>query len=90
MALFAVAAAQTAQAACVTKAADGTGSDRASATFQAYEAVLHATDQGMASAWMSSSHKIGVAPGYSVSNVRSSCKAEAHGQTRHVQATLCK
>ena len=79
-----------ANAACVNKAGEGTGGSKDAAMFQAYEAVLQATDWGMWSAWMASSQKVGVAPGYKVSNLKSSCTAGGLGQNCRVQATLCK
>ena len=86
----ALALAPAANAACVNKAGAGTGGDKDAAMFQAYEAVLQATDWGMWSAWMASSQKVGVAPGYKVSNLKSSCKPGGLGQNCTVQATLCK
>jgi hypothetical protein len=79
-----------ANAACINKAGEGTNTTLDGAKFQAYEAVLQATDWGMWSQWMSTSQKIGVAPGYTVKNVKSTCKAGGLGQTCIVQATLCK
>jgi hypothetical protein len=75
---------------CVNKAGEGTGANRDAAMFQAYEAVLQATDWGMWSAWMASSQKVGVAPGYKVSKLSSKCTAGGIGQQCRVQATLCK
>jgi hypothetical protein len=80
----------TVNAACINKAGEGTNSTLDGAKFQAYEAVLQATDWGMWSQWMASSQKVGVAPGYTVKNVKSTCKAGGLGQTCIVQATLCK
>jgi hypothetical protein len=77
-------------ATCVNKAGTGTGGSKDSAMFQAYEAVLQATDWGMWGQWMASSQKVGVAPGYKVSNLKSSCKPGGLGQQCTVQATLCK
>ena len=77
-------------ATCVVKAGQGTGSTDESAKFQAWEAVLQATDWGMWGQWMSTSMKVGVAPGYKVSNLKSSCKPGGLGQDCTVQATLCK
>ena len=87
--LLASASAASAQG-CVNKAGEGTGSGRDAAMFQAYEAVLQATDWGMWSQWMASSQKIGVAPGYRVSKLTSKCSAGGLGQNCRVQATLCK
>jgi hypothetical protein len=44
----------------------------------------------MWSAWMASGAKVGSAPGYKVSNVKSACKQGGIGQSCRVQATLCK
>jgi len=76
---------------CVNKAGEGTNTTEDGAKFQAYEAILQATDWGMWAAWMASSQKIGTAPGYSVKNVKSKCtKGTGLGFTCRVQATLCK
>lgn len=75
---------------CVNKAGEGTGGTKDAAMFQAYEAVLQATDWGMWSAWMATSQKVGVAPGYKVSKLSSKCTAGGLGQNCRVQATLCK
>jgi hypothetical protein len=82
--------AQKAKGTCVNKAGEGTGSTVDNAKFQAYEAVLQATDWGMWSQWMASSQKVGVAPGYTVSGIKSKCSAGGLGQVCVVQATLCK
>ena len=80
-----------AQAQCVSKAGQGTGGTDDSAKFQAWEAVLQATDWGSWAGWMASSQTVGVAPGYKVSNVKSSCKAGGGlGRECVVQAKLCK
>lgn len=84
------ASASGASAQCVNKAGEGTGGNKDSAMFQAYEAVLQATDWGMWSVWMASSQKVGVAPGYKVSNLKSKCQPGGLGQTCRVQARLCK
>ena len=76
--------------ACVNKAASGTNSTQDGAKFQAWEAVLQATDWGMWSSFMASGAKIGVAPGYKVSNVKSSCAKGGIGYSCKMQATLCK
>ena len=79
-----------ANAQCVNKAGEGTGGSKDSAMFQAYEAILQATDWGMWGVWMASSQKVGVAPGYKVSKLSSKCSAGGLGQVCRVQATLCK
>jgi hypothetical protein len=88
---IAVLPAGLAQAACVSKAGEGTGTTEDAAKFQAYEAILQATDWGMWSQWMASSQKPGVAPGYKVSRMKSKCtKGSGLGVTCVTQATLCK
>jgi hypothetical protein len=62
------------EAACVSKGGRGTGGSRDSAMFQAWEAVLQATSWGSWMQFMGSGMKIGSAPGYRVSNMRTSCK----------------
>lgn len=86
-----VVAGAAAQAQCVAKAGQGTGGTDDSAKFQAWEAVLQATDWGSWGSWMASSQTVGVAPGYKVSNVKSRCKAGGGlGRECVVQAKLCK
>ena len=80
----------TAEAQCVTKAGSGTGGSKDSAMFQAWEAVLQATDWGSWAGFMTSGMKVGTAPGYKVSGFRSSCKPGGLGQTCFAQARLCK
>jgi hypothetical protein len=80
-----------AQAQCVNKAGKGTGSTDDDAKFQAWEAVLQATDLGSWGTWMVSSMKVGVAPGYKVSNLRQRCSAGGFmGRECVVAARLCK
>lgn len=87
---FMLAGTAGASAQCVNKAGEGTGGNKDAAMFQAYEAILQATNWGMWMQWMGSSQKIGVAPGYTVSKLSSKCSAGGLGQTCRVQATLCK
>ena len=76
---------------CINKAGQGTNTSEDGAKFQAYEAILQATDWGMWLSWMATSQKIGVAPGYKVSNLRSKCeKGKGLGHECVLQATLCK
>ena len=85
-----VAAGAVAHAACVNKAGKGTGGNDESAKFQAWEAVLQGTDWGMWAQWMASSQKVGEAPGYKVSNVRTRCTAGgALGRECVMQGKLC-
>jgi hypothetical protein len=79
-----------AEAQCVKKAGQGTGSNLENAKFQAWEAVLQATDWGSWASFMSASGKLGSAPGYKVSGLTSKCKPGGLGQECVVQATLCK
>ncbi len=76
-------------AACVNKAASGTNTTADGARFQAWEAVLQATDWGSWASFMSSGAKVGSAPGYKVSKVRSSCGKGGLGFSCRMQATLC-
>ena len=83
--------ATAAHAQCVTKAGQGTGSTDDAAKFQAWEAVLQATDWGSWSAFMASGMKIGSAPGYKVTNVKQKCVAGGGlGRQCTMQAKLCK
>ncbi len=77
---------------CVDKGGRGTGSTTEDARFQAWEAVLQATDWGMWAAWMGSGAKVGqAASGYSVSNVREKCgNGGALGKECVIRAKLCK
>ncbi len=75
---------------CVNKAGEGTNSTLDGAKFQAWEAVLQATDWGVWGAMMSSKQEIGNAPGMAVKNLKTSCKAGGLGQVCIVQATLCR
>jgi hypothetical protein len=75
---------------CINKAGEGTNSTVEGAKFQAWEAVLQATDWGIWSAMMASKQEVGNAPGMTVKNLRSSCKAGGLGQVCIVQATLCR
>jgi hypothetical protein len=80
-----------AQAQCVNKAGKGTGSTDNDARFQAWEAVLQSIDLGSWATWMASSQKVGVAPGYKVSRLRSRCSAGGWlGRECVVAARLCK
>jgi hypothetical protein len=78
-----------AQAGCVSKAGQGTGSTAENGKFQAWEAVLQATDWGSWASFMTSGMKFGSAPGYKVSGLKSSCKPGGLGQTCVVSAKLC-
>ena len=86
----AAAAPKAAHGTCVNKAASGTNTTKSGAMFQAWEAVLQATDWGSWSSFMASGAKIGTAPGYRVSHVASRCNAGGLGFQCKMQATLCK
>ncbi len=77
---------------CVDKGGRGTGSSTEDARFQAWEAVLQATDWGMWASWMGSGAKVGsAAAGYKVSNVRQRCGAGGSmGHECIIRARLCK
>lgn len=75
---------------CVNKAASGTNTTKDGALFQAWEAVLQATDWGSWASFMGSGAKIGTAPGYRVSKVKQKCGAGGLGYSCKMQATLCK
>ncbi len=75
---------------CVNKAASGTNTTKDGAMFQAWEAVLQATDWGSWATFMGSGAKVGTAPGYRVSNVKSKCGKGGIGFSCKMQATLCK
>ena len=85
-----VAAGTAADAGCINKGGRGTGGSRDSAMFQAWEAVLQATSWGSWAQFMGSGMKVGSAPGYRVSNLRSNCKPGGMmGTECVVTATLC-
>ena len=85
-----IAAGAAAEAGCVSKGGRGTGGSRDSAMFQAWEAVLQATSWGSWGGFMTSGMKVGSAPGYRVSNLRSNCKPGGMmGTECVVTATLC-
>ena len=86
-----VVAGSAAQAECISKGGRGTGGSRDSAMFQAWEAVLQATSWGSWAQFMSSGAKVGSAPGYKVSNLKTSCKPGGMMGTECViTARLCK
>ncbi|MDX2157921.1 MAG: hypothetical protein SFW09_15590 [Hyphomicrobiaceae bacterium] len=82
------AAAQT----CVDKGGRGTGSTIPDAKFQAWEAVLQATDWSMWFSWITTSSKVGAAAsGYKVSNYREKCgNGGSMGKECIIRAKLCK
>ncbi len=90
IAIAATSAPVQAKPVCVKKAGEGTNSTEAGAKYQAWEAVLQATDWGMWSVWISGNDKLGLAPGYKVSAVRFKCKKGGIGYSCVGQGTLCK
>jgi len=85
-------AAPASAAQCIDKGGRGTGSTIPDAKFQAWEAVLQATDWGMWAVWISSGAKVGqAASGYKVSNYREKCgTGGAMGKECIIRAKLCK
>ena len=77
---------------CVDKGGRGTGSTTSDAQFQAWEAVLQATDWGMWSAWVANGAQVKrAAAGYSVSNIRERCGSGGSlGKECIIHARLCK
>lgn len=77
---------------CVDKGGRGTGSTVSDAKFQAWEAVLQATDWSMWAVWISSGAKVGsAASGYKISNYREKCgNGGMLGKECIVRAKLCK
>jgi hypothetical protein len=88
--VFAQKAAKKPAMTCVKKAGSGTNTTKDGALFQAWEAVLQATDWGSWSTFMATGAKVGTAPGYKVSGIGQKCQAGGLGQTCKMQATLCK
>jgi hypothetical protein len=85
-----VVASAVADAECVNKGGRGTGGSRDSAMFQAWEAVLQATSWGSWAGFMSTGMKVGTAPGYRVSNLKSRCgPGGMMGQECVITARLC-
>jgi hypothetical protein len=84
------AVAQKAGQTCVNKAGQGTNTTEDGAKFQAWEAVLQATDWSSWMSFMSTGMKVGTAPGYQVSNVRFKCGKGGIGSECIAQARLCK
>jgi hypothetical protein len=82
--------ASAASAQCVNKGAQGTNTTEDGAKFQAWEAILQATDWGSWASFMASGQKIGSAPGYKVSKVRFKCGKGGLGSECKAFATLCK
>ncbi len=87
-----MAMASAASAGCVDKGGRGTGWSVPDARFQAWEAVLQATDWGMWAGWISSGGKVGkAAAGYKVSHYRERChNGGSLGKECIIRAKLCK
>lgn len=71
---------------CVTKAAEGTGSDTDAAKFQVDEALLQAVDWGAWASWMANK----TTPGYDYGKRTYKCKPGGLGVTCVGQAKICK
>ncbi len=72
---------------CVQKASEGTNTTEEGAKFQAYEALLQATDWGLWAAWMAN----GKTPGYDVAKPKYACvKGAGLGFKCRAQTTICK
>lgn len=71
---------------CVTKAAEGTGSDAEAAKFQVDEALLQAVDWGAWASWMANK----TTPGYDYGKRTYRCKPGGLGVTCVGQAKICK
>jgi len=83
----AFASAAHAQKNCVPKAAQGTNTTEEGAKFQAFEAILQATDWGVWAAWMAN----GSTPGYDIAKAKYRCtKGTGLGYTCIGQTTVCK
>lgn len=83
----ATAQAQGAKKNCFVKASEGTNSTEEGAKFQAFEALLQATDWGLWAAWMAN----GSTPGYDVAKPTYKCaKGGGLGFTCRGQTTICK
>jgi hypothetical protein len=86
-ALFSAVQPAAAAGACVSKAAQGTGSDEKSAKFQVDEALLQAVDWGAWASWMAN----GTTPGYDFGKRTYKCKTGTGlGVTCVGQAKICK
>jgi hypothetical protein len=90
LALLVIAGTGSAAAECITKGGKGTAGSVDGAKFQAWEAVLQATDWGSWAAFMAGGGKVPTAPGYKVSAVKSRCQPGELGHVCTMQARLCK
>lgn len=72
---------------CFNKASEGTNTTMDGAKFQAFEALLQATDWGLWAAWMAN----GSTPGYKVDKAKYKCvKGTGLGFTCRAQVKICK
>jgi hypothetical protein len=72
---------------CFWKASEGTNTTEEGAKFQAFEALLQATDWGLWAAWMAN----GSTPGYDVGKAKYKCtKGTGLGVTCRSQVRICK
>lgn len=71
---------------CVLKASEGTNTTEEGAKFQAFEALLQATDWGAWASWMSN----GTTPGYDVAKPQYKCAKGGLGVTCRAQTKICK
>ncbi len=71
---------------CFNKAGQGTNTTEEGAKFQAFEAILQATDWGMWAAWMAN----GSTPGYEVAKTKYRCTKGGLGFECVGQTTICK
>lgn len=72
---------------CFMKASEGTNTTEEGAKFQAFEALLQATDWGLWAAWMAN----GSTPGYTIAKPAYKCtKGTGLGVTCRGQVKICK
>jgi len=77
----------SAEAACFVKASEGTNTTEQGAKFQAFEALLQATDWGLWAAWMAN----GSTPGYKLGKANYKCaKGTGLGVTCRANVKICK
>ena len=76
----------SAKGACVKKAGQGINTTEDGAKFQAFEAILQATDWGMWAAYMAN----GSTPGYKIDKPKYKCTKGGIGVECVGQTTVCK
>lgn len=89
-AVIAFTAGQGAAQGCIERTGAGSASSRDAALRAAFGTMLQATDPNAVRAWNAAGQRIGEAPGYTITKMRSSCSPGGEGQTCRVVATLCK